>query len=213
VRRLQQCVNNGLSNALKFSARGSRVLICAVFEDASFELPKASAVECVPPLAAHAALAFGRTEVEKARLRAAATPAPAQPEASAADVAAFADGSGSGRRGRGALLAMGALAASSHDVARVRLLVTDQGTGIDASELAVLNEGAAFAQVGKGQLQGKGGTGLGLMITRQLLALHSGSQLRISSEGPGKVRARPSATAPRTLARARPPASARESGI
>jgi hypothetical protein len=50
----------------------------------------------------------------------------------------------------------------------------------------VLSEGIAFKQVGRGQLQGNGGAGLGLIITRQLLALHPGSQLRIDSPGPGE---------------------------
>lgn len=42
------------------------------------------------------------------------------------------------------------------------------------------------AQVGRGQLNGTGGTGLGLGIVRQLLALHDSSELALSSGGRNK---------------------------
>mmetsp|Transcript_46378 Transcript_46378/g.107042 ORF Transcript_46378/g.107042 Transcript_46378/m.107042 type:complete len:167 (-) Transcript_46378:719-1219(-) len=42
-----------------------------------------------------------------------------------------------------------------------------------------------FTQVGRGQMQGNGGTGLGLPIVRELLRKHDGS-LVLSSEGYGK---------------------------
>jgi signal transduction histidine kinase/DNA-binding response OmpR family regulator len=138
ARRLQQCLNNGISNALKFSERGTRVTIRALY--AEVESPSRSRRD--------GALRSSKADAD----------APSS-EASAVGVGG----------------------------ARVRVLVQDEGVGIDESELAVLNEGVAFAQVGAGQLQGKGGSGLGLLITRQLLALHSDdSRLRISSDGPGK---------------------------
>mmetsp|Transcript_12402 Transcript_12402/g.37129 ORF Transcript_12402/g.37129 Transcript_12402/m.37129 type:complete len:855 (+) Transcript_12402:45-2609(+) len=68
----------------------------------------------------------------------------------------------------------------------VRITVLDQGEGISAEELAVLRKGDAFAQVGRGQLQGNGGTGLGLNIARSILALHNQSQLHIASSGHGQ---------------------------
>lgn len=78
---------------------------------------------------------------------------------------------------------------SSHTTAgwvRVHLTVTDNGIGLCAEELRLLNDGDAFAQVGRGQMQGNGGTGLGLKICKHLLELHAGSQLMLWSEGLGK---------------------------
>jgi len=109
-RRLQQCLNNGLSNSLKFTEPRSRVL-----------------------------------------LRAWQTP---HPEASTGWI-------------------------------NLHLSVDDEGTGITAQELEVLNHDEPFQQVGRGQLQGSGGTGLGLHISRQLLKLHHASTLTLSSAGPG----------------------------
>jgi len=68
-------------------------------------------------------------------------------------------------------------------LARVRILVSDHGVGMSAQELAVVQEGRPFAQVGKGQLQGNGGTGLGLTIVRAILAMHNDSQLRLQTQG------------------------------
>jgi signal transduction histidine kinase len=64
------------------------------------------------------------------------------------------------------------------------IAVEDTGVGLSAAELKVLQSGILFAQVGRGQLQGNGGTGLGLTICREILKLHSG-HLSISSDGPG----------------------------
>lgn len=44
---------------------------------------------------------------------------------------------------------------------------------------------AMFQQVGMGQLQGQGGSGLGLHLTRQLLQLHDGGSLALTSRGRG----------------------------
>mmetsp|Transcript_28723 Transcript_28723/g.65888 ORF Transcript_28723/g.65888 Transcript_28723/m.65888 type:complete len:301 (-) Transcript_28723:264-1166(-) len=49
----------------------------------------------------------------------------------------------------------------------------------------MLNQGGAFTQVGRGQLQGSGGSGLGLTIARELLKLHGGSRVCLDSAGPG----------------------------
>ncbi|KAJ1634096.1 hypothetical protein T492DRAFT_865761 [Pavlovales sp. CCMP2436] len=54
----------------------------------------------------------------------------------------------------------------------VVLEVVDSGFGLTVDELHVLNQGEAFTQVGLGQLQGSGGTDLGLAIARDLLRLH-----------------------------------------
>jgi len=64
--------------------------------------------------------------------------------------------------------------------------VIDEGAGMTPAELAVVQRGDAFAQVGKGQLQGSGGTGLGLNIVRSILDLHNKSKLHISSQGHDK---------------------------
>jgi CheY-like chemotaxis protein/anti-sigma regulatory factor (Ser/Thr protein kinase) len=109
-RRLQQCLNNGISNAIKFTDRGGSI-------------------------------------------RLAVTATPLQPAAG---------------------------------FACVHVRVTDTGIGLDEREQEVLRAGDLFSQVGRGQLQGNGGSGLGLSITRQLLELHDGSSLRVSSAGIGQ---------------------------
>jgi CheY-like chemotaxis protein len=113
-RRLQQCVNNGFSNALKFTDSGGTITMRAWL-------------------------------------------APREPGA---------------------------------PLARVHVAITDSGVGLDEVEQRELHEGARdgghFVQVGQGKLQGNTGTGLGLGITRQILALHNGSTLRIHSAGTGR---------------------------
>jgi len=71
-------------------------------------------------------------------------------------------------------------------LSHIRITIKDEGAGISKEEMAVLAKGEAFSQVGRGQLQGNGGTGLGLTIVRSILKLHSGSSLRLSSPGTGQ---------------------------
>mmetsp|Transcript_9552 Transcript_9552/g.28277 ORF Transcript_9552/g.28277 Transcript_9552/m.28277 type:complete len:832 (+) Transcript_9552:40-2535(+) len=131
-RRLLQCLGNGLSNAIKFSEEGQRVVVSARF----------------------------------------VTPVHSTPH----------------------------IGASSQEVC---LSVRDFGAGMSQEELDVLSTGDAFAQVGRGQLQGNGGTGLGLNIVRAILDLHSGSTLDLRSDGHGcgstfEMRLRLPAASPRT---------------
>lgn len=69
---------------------------------------------------------------------------------------------------------------------QLRVCVADDGIGLDARELATLRDGGVFTQVGMGQLQGRGGTGLGLNIARHILAAHHCSELKLTSAGHGK---------------------------
>jgi len=64
--------------------------------------------------------------------------------------------------------------------------VEDTGTGLAEEDLAELNAGESFTQVGLGAMQGNGGTGLGLSITKSILRLHNKSKLFMSSPGEGK---------------------------
>lgn len=66
---------------------------------------------------------------------------------------------------------------------RVHIRVTDSGLGLDQVELEKLRKGDVFTQVGRGQLQGNGGTGLGLNIARHILQLHNNSALSLYSVG------------------------------
>ncbi|KAJ1631153.1 hypothetical protein T492DRAFT_1144142 [Pavlovales sp. CCMP2436] len=125
MRRLQQCVNNGVSNSIKFTEAGGTVTIRARRGDD--------------------------------------TQAQAEPHASSAAAAAP--------------------AAAAVPYASIVLEVGDSGAGLTTDELYVLNQGEAFMQVGQGQLQGSGGTGLGLTIVRELLKLHGGSRMRLESVG------------------------------
>ncbi|KAJ1616620.1 hypothetical protein T492DRAFT_1101505 [Pavlovales sp. CCMP2436] len=113
LRRLQQCVNNGVSNSVKFTKAGGTVSIRARRGDAQ---------------------------------------AQAKPQAGPATKSNSSN--------------------PAAPCALVVLEVDDSGSGLTADELRVLNLGEAFTQVGLGQMQGSGGTGLGLTIARDLLRLH-----------------------------------------
>lgn len=65
----------------------------------------------------------------------------------------------------------------------VVLSVRDTGMGMSEEEIRALSSGDLFTQVGQGQLQGAGGTGIGLAIVREMLHLHGGSTLELSSAG------------------------------
>jgi len=70
--------------------------------------------------------------------------------------------------------------------AALHVAVDDDGEGLSSAELELLEGDEPFAQVGRGLLQGSGGTGLGLTIVRHILRLHGdGSLLRLSSPGTG----------------------------
>ncbi|KAJ1617095.1 hypothetical protein T492DRAFT_508159 [Pavlovales sp. CCMP2436] len=172
VRRLQQCVNNGVSNSIK--VRASRCTRqarreCSVFADAHGP-PLALISLYSPLLRPHPSLIFqfteaGGTVTIRARrgddVQAQAKSKPDQPAAAATTT---------GWDTAAAAAAEAAAAAVPH--ASVVLEVDDSGVGLTADELHVLNQGEAFTQVGRGQLQGSGGSGLGLTIARDLLRLH-----------------------------------------
>jgi signal transduction histidine kinase len=127
-RRLQQCLNNGVSNAIKFTEPGGTITLSA------------SVLDDVP-----------------------LTPPPGN--------------SGSHEARSGGI--------DSGVGCKICLRIEDDGIGLTAAELVALNSGEAFVQVGRGQLQGNGGTGLGLTIVRHILDLHDSSSLAIESDGSG----------------------------
>jgi len=86
---------------------------------------------------------------------------------------------------RGGRVTMRMRVSGNGDDAAVCVSVVDTGMGLTPSEVHTLNHGEPFTQVGQGQLQGRGGTGLGLVITRHILELHNGSTLALSSAGSG----------------------------
>mmetsp|Transcript_11223 Transcript_11223/g.33361 ORF Transcript_11223/g.33361 Transcript_11223/m.33361 type:complete len:461 (+) Transcript_11223:1111-2493(+) len=75
---------------------------------------------------------------------------------------------------------------SRQEDGRENLVITvkDTGIGLDREELDVLGRDDLFVQVGRGQLQGAGGTGLGLGITREILKAHGTSTMTLESAGP-----------------------------
>lgn len=68
----------------------------------------------------------------------------------------------------------------------VHVAISDVGSGICAEDLAALNSGDVFTDtLGGAQLDGRGGTGLGLARTRSILSQHNDSRLSLSSDGAG----------------------------
>jgi len=129
IRRIQQCLNNGISNAIKFTDRGGKVSMHVTMERATQPVPMADAV---PGDGASAAT----------------------------------DGS------NGAWL--------------LRVSVTDTGVGLSPAELTKLLSDEPFTQVGRGMMQGNGGSGLGLTIAQHITRLHGpGCSLDLTSDGHG----------------------------
>ncbi|KAJ1621077.1 hypothetical protein T492DRAFT_1149863 [Pavlovales sp. CCMP2436] len=120
VRRLQQCLNNGVTNAINFTHAPRRV-VCVVHR--------------------------GRRHGDHPRPPGGCT-----------------------QRGISDVALSGC---SYHDQARSLnkpslVFEVDSGVGFSPSELLLANEGEAFVQVSRGQLNGSGGTGLGLNIVRNM---------------------------------------------
>jgi len=130
-RRLQQCVQNGVINSIKFTESGGLITIRAWRQESTQDEEGSD------------------DDDEKAAL-----PAPT--------VRLF-----------------------DSPTSQVVVEVQDTGSGLSIDELLAVNEGEAFAQVGRGQLQGGGGTGLGLTLVREILRLHN-SVMRLSSPGAGR---------------------------
>jgi len=259
VRRLQQCINNGVSNAIKFAERGCTVTIRAKRGDSEGNPPVAQFLNHDdPPVLKHGSKNNSKSASSSVSRRASATSivtaalglsrgspsadfesvevsrhasAPNQPgheavvegrhshsdriirflnlSRSSADTGdrgssrcasdEFApesqesDESASQRR-RGSIppstrnLKTSNLkpVSESNPILPLILEVHDTGAGLTADDLRLLNAGNAFTQVGKGQQQGNGGTGLGLMIVRDILRLHAGSNVSLESAGAGQ---------------------------
>jgi signal transduction histidine kinase len=66
----------------------------------------------------------------------------------------------------------------------LRIAVRDTGVGLSADELGVLCQEEAFVKVGRGQMLGEGGSGLGIALSRRIMRLHNGSTLKLLSRGP-----------------------------
>mmetsp|Transcript_4191 Transcript_4191/g.10798 ORF Transcript_4191/g.10798 Transcript_4191/m.10798 type:complete len:307 (-) Transcript_4191:173-1093(-) len=123
-------VNNGVSNALKFTERGGSV-----------------------------------------RVRLTMAPSTMAPSTTPANDA---DGNGNGESARVRAW-------------EARIEVIDSGMGLTPHEREQLLKGDAFTQVGRGMLQGNGGTGLGLTIVRSILQQHGPHcRLGLDSRGSGQ---------------------------
>jgi len=160
---LAQCIERGVSNALRFTANAGAVTLRVEPQPAA---PGGGEVISPP----------GR-DLPTARRRSSARQVLPTARSGSWSSASYATGRHGRERPR---------TKDSAPLVGLRIVVEDSGCGIEARELKVLNGGEPFAQVGKGQLEGSGGTGLGLTIARQFLALHNGSSLAIESEGIGR---------------------------
>jgi signal transduction histidine kinase len=67
----------------------------------------------------------------------------------------------------------------SNAIARLRVEIADSGAGIDAESQKKLF--SQFAQFSRNELQGGGGSGLGLWISRHIVEMHKGAALLASS--------------------------------
>ena len=186
VRRLQQCLNNGVSNALKFSDAGGTVHVRAELPAAppaqSEAATRPSSRAIAEPVGAAQALG-GRLSHHARRLM----PALSDAARTASVSDAGTDGALIASPAWGALEPAKVAPAPAEEGRRtpLRVSVRDWGVGLSREDLEQLREGAAFSQVGRGKEQGSSGTGLGLTIARQILAMH-GSTLGIESGGHGK---------------------------
>jgi hypothetical protein len=151
VRRLQQCINNGLSNAVKFSERGQRVWLEMALEvythpPRSHSHPQQQQQQQPPPPP------LPRPTPSRGTY---GTIAPVPHTSSRQATTTVRLGGGTSNAG----------SSSDHTVNSVHdglgspsacllIRVRDEGIGLDGAELAKLSTNEIFNQVGKGQLQG-----------------------------------------------------------
>lgn len=158
ARRLQQCLNNGISNALKFTERGGVVTIRAF-------LPAPSAADAAdgevegaegggPAAGGQPAAGPRASPAARSRTAAAATIGSGGRRCggegnggggcadAAAGGAGGAGGEGGGERDDGG-------GGAAPPMVRVHIAVTDNGIGLSDSELRTLQHGDLFSQVGR----------------------------------------------------------------